>query len=142
MTQESMLKVCKSVLIPFMKKTRSKKVIFDCTTVYHNSRVYSLLRENGIEPYPSAGMPFRTEGGYPPNSHDCMPNELINDRLKENVRKAFDKLCKNRQTMKRLQTYIKREAAKFDKKFVRDRIADLPMILTTIEHNKGGRTKY
>jgi hypothetical protein len=45
----------------------------DCTNVYHNDEVYSLLHNAGITPLPSAGFSHRVEGGYPPNSHDCMP---------------------------------------------------------------------
>ena len=75
-----------------MKRTKSKKVILDCTTVYHNDEVYDELKEAGIHVYPSAGRPFDVKGGYPPNSHDCTPNELIDNRLKEVCRKGFDKV--------------------------------------------------
>ena len=114
----------------------------DCTTVYHNPTIYEELRDNGIQPYPSGGRPFDVEGGYPPNSHDCMPNELINDRLKANARNVFENLRGGRQNMKSLQTVVVKEAKKLDIEFVRARIADLPKILRTIEQNKGGRTKY
>ena len=142
MTQESMLDVCRDVIIPFMKESRSKKLVIDCTTVYHNKRIYDLLKENKIKPYPSAGVPFRTPNGYPPNSHDMMPNELINDRLKENARLAFDKLPKRDKTMKRLQHVITKTAAEFPKEFVRNRIRDLPKIMQAVIDCDGGRTKY
>ena len=114
----------------------------DCTTVYHNNAIYEELRENGIEPYPSGGRPFDVEGGYPPDSHDCMPCEMINDRLKENAQKTFERLRKSRRNVKSSQTQVAKEARKIDIEFIRARIADLPKILTTIEANKGGRTKY
>ena len=142
MNQEGMKDVCEAIIVPFMKRTKSKVLVFDCTTVYHNPTIYALLRDEGIEPYPSGGRPFDVEGGYPPNSHDCMPNELINDKLKENARVSFQKLRKSRRTMTALQTVIKSEAKKLDKEFIRDRIRDLPKILKTIEKNNGGRTKY
>ena len=92
MTQASMVDVVRDVIIPFMKRTRSRTIIMDCTTVYHNETIYEELRENGIEPYPSGGRPFDVEGGYPPNSHDCMSCELTNDRVKKNAQKAFERL--------------------------------------------------
>ena len=74
--------------------------------------------------------------------HDCMPNELINDKLKENARVSLQKLRKSRRTKGSLQTVIKREAKKLDLDFIRDRIRDLPKILKTIGKNEGGQTKY
>ena len=97
MTQASRLTLCREMLIPLMKKSKSTKLVFDCTTVYHNDAVYKLMKNAGIEVYESGGRPFDVEGGYPPNSHDCMSNELINDRLKEICKKEFDKLRKSRQ---------------------------------------------
>lgn len=47
------------------------------------------IQTSWIEHYPSGGCPFDVEGEYPRNSHDCMPNELIDDKLKENARVAF-----------------------------------------------------
>ena len=108
----------------------------------HNDTIYKELRDNGIEPYPSGGRPFDVEGGYQPNSHDCMPCELINDHLKENARKAFEKLRKSRRNMKSLQTVVANEARNIDIEFIRARIGDLPKIMATIERNGGGRTKY
>jgi hypothetical protein len=48
----------------------------------------------------------RVQGGYSPNSHNCMPCELVNDRLKEIVRKSFDDLQKSHQTMLSLYNLI------------------------------------
>ena len=138
MTQTSMLDVCQQVLIPFMKRTKSKKLVFDCTNVYHNDDVYDVLRKAKIDVYPSAGRPHNVEGGYPPNSHDCMPIEQINNRSKENSRKAFDKVRKGRQNMKCLQTVVKKEAKKLSLEFIRARIDDMRKILATIEQNNGG----
>ena len=98
--------VCEDMLIPFMQETGPTKLIFDGTNVYHNDKIYDVLEEVGIDVYPSACRPHNVEGGYPPNSHDCMPIELINGRLKEKARKAFDKLRKSRQNVKSLQTVV------------------------------------
>lgn len=76
--------------------------------------------------------------------HPCMPlkSDLINDLLKENARKAFEKLRKSRRNMKSLQTVVAKEARNIDIEFIRARIGDLPKIMATIERNGGGRTKY
>ena len=65
-----------------------------------------------------------------------MPCELIND-LKENARKAFQKLGKSRRNMKSLQTEEAKVARKMDIDFIQARIADLPKILRTIQKSKG-----
>ena len=82
----------RGVIIPFMQETYSKILVFNCTTVYHNKMIYKTLRDPGIEPYPSGIRPFDVEGGYTSNSHDWVPNELINENLKENARVSFQKL--------------------------------------------------
>ena len=92
--------------------------------------------------YRSGGHPFDVGGGYPPKSHDCMPCDLINERLKENARRAFDRLRKSRRNMKSLRTQVAKEARKIDIEFIHERIAYVPKILMTIEENEGGRTKY
>jgi C4-dicarboxylate-specific signal transduction histidine kinase len=74
---------------PFLKRTQSKLLIFECTSVYHNDEVYDLLRSSGIESFLSAGFTHRVKGLYPPNTHDYMPCELVNDRFKQMVRKNF-----------------------------------------------------
>ena len=97
--------------------------------------------------WPSAGYSFRKradyeKGGYPPNSHDCMPMELINDRVKEITRLNFEKVRKSRRTMARLKTEIKKTIKNFDINFVHDRIKDLPKIMNAIIEKKGNETKY
>ena len=64
--------VREGMLIPFMQETGSTKLTFDCTNVYHNDKIYDVLEEAGIDVSPSAGRPHNVEGGYPPNTHDCM----------------------------------------------------------------------
>ena len=107
-----------------------------------HEKIYNVLKDAGIEAYPSAGRPHDVQGGYPPNSHDCIPVELINDRLKESSRKEFNLLRSSRKTMKSLQTVVDSEAKKVDTEFIRARIRCLPKILSAIVDNKGGRTKY
>ena len=104
--------------------------------------VYEVLGDAGIDVYPSAGHTHRAEGGYPPNSHDCMPCELVNNKFKEITRKNFNKLQKSRQNMNSLFSQIHKTAEQFPVDFVRDRIACLPKIMSAIIAKDGGRTKY
>ena len=51
MTQASMHDVVRDVVIPFMKLSRSWKMIMDWRTVYHYQTIYKELRDSIIEPY-------------------------------------------------------------------------------------------
>ena len=85
--QASTFDVVRDVVIPFMKQTRSREIIMECTTVCYKETIYKEIRENDIVPYPSGGRTFDVKGGYPLNSQVCMPCKLINGHLKENARK-------------------------------------------------------
>jgi hypothetical protein len=86
--------------------------------VYHHDEVYDLLRSSGIEPFPSAGFTHRVKGGYVPNSHNCMPCELVNDRFKQMERKNFTRLQESRQKMVTLHLEILKVAETFPKEFI------------------------
>ncbi len=125
-----------------MKKTRSSTLVFDCTNVYHNEKVYNKLKAHGIEPYPSAGHTHRVKGGYPPNSHETMPNEGFNYDFKELVRKNFNALDKNRKNMNSFYNTIKKTAAKCPKSLAIAHIKKLPHMMAAIIEKNGKRTKY
>ena len=99
-TVKSVVQIQQNVAVFTVSRSLKRvKTVFEDSrlnsTVNHNETIYEDARENGIEPYPTGGRPFDVEGGYPPKSHDdCMPCELINDRLKENARRAFERLRK------------------------------------------------
>jgi hypothetical protein len=98
----------------------------DRTNVYHNDEVYGVLRDAGIQPIRSSGNGHRVKGGYPPNSHDCMPCELVNDRLKENVQQQIAEKSKR---MSSLHNLIIKNVKNWPKDFVRG------------VEKQGGRTK-
>ncbi len=50
MDTTEMVRCCKEMIIPFMQATDSKTLIMDCTNVYHNERVYTMLRDAYITP--------------------------------------------------------------------------------------------
>lgn len=61
MTQVSLL----NVVVPFVKRAKSKKIMMDCPIVYHNPIIYENLKCNGTEAFSSGGCPFDAEGRYP-----------------------------------------------------------------------------
>jgi hypothetical protein len=142
MDQPEMMKCCQEMVIPFMQETKSQQIIFDCTTVYHNEDVYQLFRDAGIDVYPSAGHTFRVAGGYPPNSHETMPNEQIHDCFKEVLRKKFNALPESRQNMNSLYNQIRKTAKNFPKETIVTHIRKLPSVLKAIIEKNGARTKY
>jgi hypothetical protein len=107
----------------------------DCTNVYHNDKLYGVLRDAGIEPIRSSGY-----GRYPPNSYDCMPCELVNNRLKESVRESIQQIAE-KSTNNGLQHLIIKSVKNLPKDFVRNRIACLPKIMDALVEKQGGRTK-
>ena len=85
--------------------------VFRCLFRKLSNTLICELQDNETETSPSGRRPFDVKGGHPRNSHDCMPNELINHRLKENARKAFENLRKRRRNMKSLQSNVENEAS-------------------------------
>jgi hypothetical protein len=90
--------------------------------VHHNDKVYGVLLDAASNQFVLRGTDIASKAdGYPPNSHG-VSCELVNDRLKENVRKhstncrKIDKQCR----------LIIKSVKDLPKDFVRDRIACLP----------------
>jgi hypothetical protein len=110
-----MVKCREELVIPFMKETRSKILIFDCTNAYHNDEVYELFGQRKLKDYPSAGYGHNVKDGYPPNSHETMPNEQMHNDLKEVVKKRMFEIRKSRRNMTSLPRIIKQSAAEFPK---------------------------
>jgi hypothetical protein len=108
------VKCCEKLVIPFMKETRSKVLFFDCPNVYHNDGVDKLFEEHRLEVYLSSGCGHGIEDGYPPNSHETMPNEQMHNDLKE-VRQKMEKSRRNTTT---LHHVVKESAAEFPKEKV------------------------
>ena len=91
---------------------------------------------------PQLARDSASTGGYPPKSHDTMPNELINNKFKDLARTRFLYQEEKRQKMSSLHRIIEETAYTFPKQFVRDRIADLPRIFAAIIDKDGDSTKY
>lgn len=77
----------------------------------------------------------------PPKTNYCAPWEMLN-HLKEIARKAFSTLKKSCRSMKSLQTKAGEDTSKTNIDFICGHIACLQKTLTTIEQNKGGKTKH
>ena len=136
------MKCCETMIIPFMKNTNSTEVIFDCTNVYHNKDVYELFESEGIDVYPSSGYGHNVKGGYPPNSHETMPNEQMHNDLKQDVYKKFNAVRSSRRKMTALHRIVKECAAEFPVAKARAKIDNLPSIFEAILARNGKRTYY
>jgi hypothetical protein len=60
-----------------------KLLIMDCTNMYHNADVHNVLTEARIEVFPLVTHIELKD--HPPNSHDCMPCELINQVQRDDL---------------------------------------------------------
>ena len=90
-------------------------------------------------PQPETGIALP---GLRLNPRDTMSNELINNKFKDIARQKFLNLDKSRRNMSSMYRIIGETAHILPKKFVRDRIADLPRICAAIIKKNGGKTKY
>ena len=142
MNAAEMVQCSKEMIFPFMEKTDSKLLIFDCTNVYHNVSVCHLFESNGIEVYGSAGLGRNENGGYPPNSHETMPNETMHAELKERIFKKFFFMRNSRRTVVSLHRITRKCASEYSVESVRNKILKLPEIMNEIVRLEGKRTKY
>ena len=97
-------------------------------------KVYALLREAYVEAYPSCAYGHRVKGRV-------SASVLVNNELKDWVRKAIDQEPKCRQNMSRMYSLLTKEATKVPKSFIVDRIKCLQKIMSEIIEG-GGRIKY
>ena len=94
-----------------------------------------MLREAYVEAYPSSGYGHRVKGWVP-------ASVIVNNELKDWVRKAFDQQPKCRQNMSRMYSLVTKEAIEVPKSFIVDRIKCLQKIMSEIIAKGGGRTEY
>ena len=99
-----------------------------------------LFKNEGIDVYSSAGFGHNVKGGYPPNSHETMPNEQMHNELKQTVYERFLKLPPKRRTMTALHRLVKQCAAEYPLEKVRAKIEKLPSIIEAILARNGKRT--
>ena len=64
-------------VVPRCKENGLKLLILDNESKFHTKMLVTHMEKHGIQIYPGSGKkPWdRSESGYPPRSHDCMPNE-------------------------------------------------------------------
>ena len=64
-------------VVPWCKENGLKLLILDNESKFHTKMLVTHMESHGIQIYPGSGKkPWdRSENGYPPRSHDCMPNE-------------------------------------------------------------------
>ena len=137
---KEMARAAKKVVVPFMKETNSKIVVMDCTRNNHNDTVRKVFEDAGIYVYPSAGYTDGVKNGYPPNSHDCMPNETFHSVFKNQIYSEFRSLPRERQNMNNLYNLILKVQKQMTPKLVAPHIKKLPAVMKLIIQKKGGPT--
>ena len=85
---KEIIRISRETIIPFMQECGSTDLRVDCLKTFYHPEVLSLYESHGIRVYPSAGHPQNVYGGYPPKSHDFMPNEGIHAEIKKRAWKT------------------------------------------------------
>ena len=64
-------------VVPWCKSNGLKLLVMDNQSKFHTKMLVTHMRSKGIEIYPGSGKkPWNhAKNGYPPRSHDCMPDE-------------------------------------------------------------------
>jgi hypothetical protein len=108
----------------------------------HSKEAKKLYADAGVNFYPSAGAGQNATNGYPPNSHETMPNEPINSDFKARVLLEMNTLRKSRRSMVHLHGIIHKVAKEFPRELVLKQIGHLPSIIKEIVAIKGKRTQF
>jgi hypothetical protein len=125
-----------------MKQCRCKDLRVDCLKSFHNGRVTSLYQRHGIRVYPSAGHPHNVADGYPPNSHDLMPNEAIHGEIKHQLGKLLDGVPLHKRTSNRIFSLLPKAVKNVKIENVRSHIDKLESVCFDILMKDGKMTKY
>ena len=99
-------------VVPWCKKNGVKLLIMDNDSKFHTKKLVTELQKKGIQVYPGSGkkpwvncfisMVFeliedRAENGYPPRSHDCMPDETEFANAQEDAQLDLERREENAQ---------------------------------------------
>ena len=77
---------------------------------------------------------------YPPNSHDCMPNETFHAVFKNKIYSQYRSLPRQRQNMNSLHNLILKVQKQVTPRMVAPHIKKLPAVMKLIIEKKGGPT--
>ena len=136
------LKLSKEMIIPFLQKCNCTELRVDCLKSFHHPKVIELYQSHGILVYPSAGYPHSVPNGYPPNSHDLMPNEAIHGELKNQLGKLLDGVPLLKRSPNKIYSLLPQAAQNVKLETIRAHIDKLENVCFDILMKDGGTMKY
>ena len=85
-------------VVPWCKENELKLLIMDNESKFHTKMLVTHMKSKGIQIYPGSGKkPWdREENGYPPRSHDCMPDETEFAETFQDAQEDLERREKNR----------------------------------------------
>ena len=91
-------KVFEEEVVPWCKENGLKLLILDNESKFHTKMLVTFMKSKGIQIYPGSGKkPWgRAENGYPPRSHDCIPDETEFAETFQDAQEDLERREKNR----------------------------------------------
>ena len=134
-------------VVPWCKEHGLKLLILDNESKFHTKMLVTHMESHGIQIYPGSGKkPWdRSENGYPPRSHDCMPNETEFAETFQDAQEDLERREKNRnkrRTMMMWKNALDNEWETRPIEATRRIIDRQPKIMRAIIETDGGRTPY
>ena len=134
-------------VVPWCKENGLKLLILDNESKFHTKMLVTHMQSHGIQIYPGSGKkPWdRSENGYPPRSHDCMPNETEFAETFQDAQEDLERREKNRnkrRTMMMWKNALDNEWETRPIEATRKIIDRQPKIMRAIIEADGGRTPY
>ena len=119
----------------------------DNESKFHTKMLVTHMRSKGIEIYPGSGKkPWdRAKNGYPPRSHDCMPDETEFAETFQDAQEDLERREKNakkRRTMMMWKNALDEQWKIRPIEATRKIIDRQPKIMRAIIDADGGRTPY
>ena len=139
---KEILRISREMIIPYMRKVKSKDLRVDCLKSFHHPLVLELYRKHDIRVYPSAGIPQSVPDGYPPNSHDLMPNENIHSEISHNLGCLLSTTPLQKRSASKVFSLLPKAVKMVKLATIRAQIDKLPSVCEQIILKDGGTTKY
>ena len=133
MNSEATIKNFKDILIPFLRETGMENniVIMDGARCHFSKKTCDWLKNNRINVMNFGGNPIRALNGYPPNSPDLNPIEIIFSYWNSQVLKH------NSKTVRELIDTVKNEWTKIQLSFIRKCINRLRKVMEWVDIHNG-----
>ena len=134
-------------VVPWCKSNGLKLLIMDNESKFHTKMLVTHMQSHGIQIYPGSGKkPWdREEDGYPPRSHDCMPDETEFAEVFEDAQEDLERREKNRRKRRSMAMWKNALDHQWRTRPIEatQKIIDRqPKVMRAIIETEGGRTPY